>query len=303
MSRLRARALDHRRLSGRGFPYAQGQDGPANLSRTYVSETQNERVNVLGVGISPINLAMALDHLDSWIKHSDRRYVCVCTVHTVMQCRRSERLREVVNRAGLVTPDGMPLVWLTRWAGHRSVSRVYGPDLMLAEIQASQTRGHRHFLYGGRPGVADHLEEVLRRRFPGVEIVGTSTPPFAPVEELCNASIADQINAARADVVWVGISTPKQELWMSCMRPLLEAPVLIGVGAAFDFHSGTVRQAPQWMQQSGLEWFFRLAHEPRRLWRRYLIDNSWFIVELARQKLRLKRYQLSGSGADRSGGE
>jgi len=237
-------------------------------------------------------MELALQQLNRWIAEREQQYVSVCTVHTVMECRRDDRLRQIVNAAGMTTPDGMPLVWLSRWAGHRFVTRVYGPDLMLAEMRASQTNGHRHFLFGGRAGVADRLATVMRERFDGVQIAGTLTPPLGSAQELCNPQTAAAINAARPDIVWVGISSPKQEYWMSCMRPLLDAPVLIGVGAAFDFHTGAVRQAPRWMQRAGLEWLFRLSTEPRRLWRRYLIDNPWFLFELARQKLRLKRYPI-----------
>jgi N-acetylglucosaminyldiphosphoundecaprenol N-acetyl-beta-D-mannosaminyltransferase len=253
----------------------------------------SERANILGVGISLINMPMALAQLDRWIATRDHEYVSVCTVHTVMECQRDATLRRIVNAAGMTTPDGMPLVWLSRLSGYGYVSRVYGPDLMLAELAASSRSGHRHFFYGGREGVAQGLAETMRQKFPGVPIVGTFSPPLATAVELCTPQTAALINAAQPDVVWVGVSSPKQEFWMSCMRPLLEAPVLIGVGAAFDFHTGAVRQAPRWMQRSGLEWVFRLAQEPRRLWRRYLIDNPWFLFELARQKLGLKRYSLS----------
>lgn len=252
-----------------------------------------QRVNILGVGISPINMVMAIDQLRRWVAARERHYVSVCTVHTVMECHRDEALRRIVNAAGMTTPDGMPLVWLSRLAGHAHVSRVYGPDLMLAEMEASQSSGHRHFLYGGRQGVADRLAEAMRRRFPGIEIAGTMTPPMGSARELCNAQTADRINQAGADIVWVGVSSPKQEQWMSCMRPMLEAPVLIGVGAAFDFHTGTVRQAPRFMQRAGLEWLFRLALEPRRLWRRYLVDNPWFLFEVARQALHLRHYDIT----------
>jgi N-acetylglucosaminyldiphosphoundecaprenol N-acetyl-beta-D-mannosaminyltransferase len=252
----------------------------------------NDRTNVLGVGVSQINMQIALDRINRWVAGRAREYVSVCTVHTVMECRRDERLRRIVNDAGMTTPDGMPLVWLSRLAGHQQVARVYGPDLMLAAMADSGHTGRRHFLYGGRPGVAQRLAQVMRTRFPGLDVVGTLTPPLGSAEELCTDQTAELINEARPEIVWVGVSSPKQEFWMSCMRPKLEAPVLVGVGAAFDFHTRTARQAPSWMQRSGLEWLFRLLHEPRRLWRRYLIDNPWFLFELARQKLGLKRYPL-----------
>jgi N-acetylglucosaminyldiphosphoundecaprenol N-acetyl-beta-D-mannosaminyltransferase len=252
-----------------------------------------ERVNVLGVGVSAINMRMAIETLDQWIAQDERHFVSVCNVHSVMECRRDPRLRAIVNRAGMTTPDGMPLVWLARLSGQRQVSRVYGPDLMLAEMASSLKSGHRHYFYGGRPGIADRLAASMAKRYPGVRIAGTFTPPMGTAEELCNQDTAARINAARPDIVWVGVSSPKQEFWMACMRDRLDAPVLIGVGAAFDFHSGNVAQAPGWMQRSGLEWLFRLLTEPRRLWRRYLIDNPWFVLEVARQRLGLKRFELS----------
>jgi N-acetylglucosaminyldiphosphoundecaprenol N-acetyl-beta-D-mannosaminyltransferase len=185
----------------------------------------------------------------------------------------------------------MPLVWLGR-AQHSHVSRVYGPDLMLAEFERSSSSGHRHFLYGGGSGIGEKLAAAMRARFPKLEIAGVYEPPFAPLDQLVSPETAATINAARPDVVWVGIGSPKQERWMARMRPLLDAPVLIGVGAAFDFHSGTVRQAPGWMQCAGLEWLFRLVTDPRRLWRRYLVDNPWFVWALTLQKLGLKRYVI-----------
>lgn len=253
----------------------------------------SERLNVLGVGISALNMGTALAQLESWIKAGQRQYVCICNVHSIMECRRSERVRQVFNRAGMVTPDGMPLVWLLRRAGYRDAGRVYGPDLMLAAMPAFRANGTRHYFHGGVSGVADRLATMLRERFPGVEIAGTSTPAFGRVEDLCTAEIAERINAARPDIVWVGMSSPKQDLWMACMRPKLQAPVLIGVGAAFDFHVGRVKQAPRWMMRSGLEWLFRLTQEPRRLWRRYLVDNPWFLYEIAQQQLGLKRFELN----------
>jgi N-acetylglucosaminyldiphosphoundecaprenol N-acetyl-beta-D-mannosaminyltransferase len=253
----------------------------------------NGRTNVLGVGVSLINMEMALDSLNRWVSRREHEYVSVCTVHTVMECQRDPQLRRIVNAAGMTTPDGMPLVWLSRLAGHGFVSRVYGPDLLLAEMGKSVERGHSHFFYGGRDGVAGRLAKAMTTRFPGVRIAGTFSPPLGTAQELCTDEAVRMINDAAPDIVWVGVSSPKQEFWMSCMRPRLEAPVLIGVGAAFDFHAGTVRQAPRWMQRAGLEWLFRLVQEPRRLWRRYLIDNPWFLLELLRQKLGLKRYELT----------
>jgi N-acetylglucosaminyldiphosphoundecaprenol N-acetyl-beta-D-mannosaminyltransferase len=249
----------------------------------------SERVNILGVGVSAINMQQALDQIDAWVESGSKQYVCVCPVHSIMECRRSDEVRSIFNSAGMVTPDGMPVVWVARHSGHPHVGRVYGPDLMLAALGA---KPHRHFFYGGGPGIAERLASAMKQRFPEAEIAGSFEPPFAPLDQLCTPQAAEVINRSRADVIWIGMSSPKQDEWMARMRPLLDAPVLIAVGAAFDFHTGTVRQAPLWMQRSGLEWVFRLAMQPRRLWRRYLIDNPWFLWELALQKSGLKRFDL-----------
>ncbi|MHB8590009.1 MAG: WecB/TagA/CpsF family glycosyltransferase [Candidatus Dormibacteraceae bacterium] len=251
-----------------------------------------ERINVLGVGVSGVNMPLAVDQIEEWVRNGDRQYVCVCPVHSIMECRRSPEVRRVFNAAGMVTPDGMPIVWVAHASGHRDVGRVYGPDLMLALLERSSHTGHRHFFYGGGAGVAKRLADRLRERFPSLQLAGIHEPPFAPLDRLCTDETADLINAAKPDVVWIGMSSPKQDRWMACMRGRLDAPVLIAVGAAFDFHSGVVRQAPRWMQRSGLEWTYRLATDPRRLWRRYLVDNPWFVWELGLQKTGLKKFEL-----------
>ena len=252
-----------------------------------------DRVNILGVGVSAIDMKAALERIDGWIKSGDRQYVCVCPVHSIMECRRSAEVREIFNSAGMVTPDGMPVVWVARWNGYRNVRRVYGPDLVLAELERSLRVGHRHFFYGGGAGVAQRLAAAMSKRFSGLDVAGVHEPPFAPLDELSTPAAANLINAAQADVVWVGMSSPKQDRWMARMRPMLDAPVLIGVGAAFDFLSGSVRQAPRWMQRSGLEWAYRLGTDPGRLWRRYLVDNPWFLWELALQKSGIKKFELA----------
>jgi N-acetylglucosaminyldiphosphoundecaprenol N-acetyl-beta-D-mannosaminyltransferase len=265
----------------------------ADSSPVRIQHATDEYVNVLGVRINAVNIENALTQINQWVSRSERHFVCICTVHTIMECRRNEGFRKLVNGSGLNTPDGMPLVWLAHLAGKQHVERVYGPDLMLAHMERSVHTRERHFLYGGVPGIAERLEQNLRRRFPGINIVGRISPPFAAVSQLTRPETADQINRATPDIVWVGLSTPKQEFWMARMRHTLKAPVLIGVGAAFDFHAGAVPQAPQLLQRNGLEWAFRLAHEPRRLWRRYLFDNPRFLVEIAAQLTHLRRYDLS----------
>ncbi len=235
------------------------------------------RANILGVGVSTINMEIALRTIEEWISRQDHHYMCVTGVHGVMESWRDEDLRRVHNAAGLVTPDGMPLVWLSRLMGFRQVERVYGPDLMLRVCECSAQQGYRQFFYGGAPGVAEQLASRLQARFPGLYIAGVHSPPFRALSPEEDDAAVERINTATPDIVWVGISTPKQECWMSEHRGRLNAPVLIGVGAAFDIHAGLKTQAPRWMQKSGLEWLFRLIMEPRRLWRRYLINNPWFL--------------------------
>lgn len=251
------------------------------------------RANILGVGISAVNMAEALETIVGWIAQREHHYVCVTGVHGVMESQRDDGVRAIHNRAGLVVPDGMPLVWLCRAKGHKHVARVYGPDLMLSVCERSLETGYRHFLYGGAEGVPELLAEKLSQRLPGVRIVGTHSPPFRTLTPSEDAAVVRMINESGAGIVWVGLSTPKQERWMAFHVGRLKAPVLIGVGAAFDFHAGLKRQAPRWMQRSGLEWFFRLITEPRRLWRRYLVNNPLFMLLVLSQALRLKRYTLA----------
>lgn len=235
------------------------------------------RVDVLGVGVSAINMDDAIDVIDHWITAGERHYVCITGVHGVMESQRDESLRGIHNRAGLVTPDGMPLVWLSRWRGFRNTTRVYGPDLMLAVCERSLATGYRHFFYGGSDGVADRLVLKLQKRFPSLAVAGVYSPPFRTLTPEEDDDVVRRINDAKPDILWVGLGTPKQERWMAEHLDRLQVSAQIGVGAAFDFHAGLKRQAPRWMQQSGLEWLFRLLTEPARLWRRYLVNNPAFI--------------------------
>jgi N-acetylglucosaminyldiphosphoundecaprenol N-acetyl-beta-D-mannosaminyltransferase len=250
------------------------------------------RVNVLGVGVSAINIGQALETIDGWIARAERRYVCVTGVHGVMESQRDETVRSIHNAAGLVTPDGMPLVWLGRATVGEHVDRVYGPELMLAVCEQSRMHGYRHYFYGGAPGVPEQLAARLQARFPGLQVCGAFSPPFGAVSPEEDEATVRRINDARPDIVWVGLSTPKQERWMHLHRDRLDAPVLVGVGAAFDFHAGLKRQAPRWIQRSGLEWLFRLLTEPRRLWRRYLRNNPEFAWKLLLQAAGVVRYEL-----------
>ncbi len=252
-----------------------------------LSSADIPRVDVLGVGVSAINIPQTLAVIDSWVASRDPHYVCVTGVHGVMESQRDEHLRQIHNAAGLVTPDGMPLVWLTRRYGYGHVERVYGPDLMLALCLHSLYRRYSHFFYGGGEGVAEQLASRLSSQYVGLRVAGTYTPPFRSLTPDEDDAVVDRINRAAPDIVWVGLSTPKQEQWMYEHVGRLEAPVLIGVGAAFDFHAGVKRQAPKWMQRNGLEWLFRLASEPKRLGPRYLVNNPAFIWRVARTWSRL----------------
>jgi N-acetylglucosaminyldiphosphoundecaprenol N-acetyl-beta-D-mannosaminyltransferase len=213
-----------------------------------------------------------------------------------MVARRDEEMRRAVRGATLVVPDGMPLVWAANMLGERLEGRVYGPELMSRHLARSARRGHRVWLYGGRDaGALGALERALRRDHPGLEIAGGWAPPYRPLTDTEERELAARINADRPDVLWVGIGQPKQDKWMARMRDRLEVPVMVGIGAAFDFHAGLVPQAPRWMQDRGLEWLYRLSREPRRLGPRYLRHNPAFVAAFARQLLRER-----GRGARRA---
>jgi N-acetylglucosaminyldiphosphoundecaprenol N-acetyl-beta-D-mannosaminyltransferase len=245
--------------------------------------------NVLGVNVSAISMDDAIATIERWIGEGRREYVCVTGAHGIMECRHDPSLHQIHNEAGMVTPDGVPLVYFLRLIGKKRTTRVYGPDLMRAMTDVSALRGYRQFYYGGDVGVAEKLKETLAGAS-GLQVVGTICPPFWKMTPAEDQAVVDAINAARPDIVWVGLSTPKQERWMAEHRERIDASVLIGVGAAFDFLTGTKRQAPQWMQRHALEWLFRLWSEPRRLWRRYayIVPGFAFLAagELLRRALR-----------------
>ncbi len=249
--------------------------------------TPFDRIDVLGVGISAIDPAAALSEITRWITNREQHYVCVTGVHGVMESARDQSLRDIHNRSGLTTPDGMPMVWAARFAGARCVRRVYGPDLMLAVCERAAQRHWRCYLYGGTRDALDRLDARLTARFPGLCIVGAHSPPFRELTPEEDDAVTRAINVAQPDIVWVGLSTPKQERWMAAHEGRLDASAIVGVGAAFDIHAGTLRQAPRWMQQAGLEWLFRLAVEPRRLWRRYLGNIPRFLIAIARRRPRV----------------
>jgi N-acetylglucosaminyldiphosphoundecaprenol N-acetyl-beta-D-mannosaminyltransferase len=227
----------------------------------------------------------AVETITSWIENGERQYVCCTPVDGVIKSQDDEAVRGAHNHAGLAVPDGMPMVWAGRLAGAREISRVYGPDLMERVCERASERGWRCFLYGGEPGVPEVLRARLLGQFPGLKIVGGYSPPFRPLSAPESEEITQMINASGAELVWVGISTPKQELWMAEHLNRLDPPVvLIGVGAAFDIYSGRKRRPPSWLGPLGLFWLFRLLQEPRRLWRRYLVGNLRFMALIIRRR-------------------
>ncbi|MDQ3916854.1 MAG: WecB/TagA/CpsF family glycosyltransferase [Actinomycetota bacterium] len=242
---------------------------------------ERARFSVLGVRVDAVTPDSVVAAVEQAIEAKAKSYVVFSTVSSVLSARDDDRVRAAMDGARIVTPDGMPLVWLGRRAG-LGVERVYGPDLMLALFAATGPR-LRHFFYGGAPGVAEEMAARLGETFPDLVVAGTHCPDVASGTELLEDDAA-LINAARPDVVWVGLGHPKQELWMQTHRAALDAPVLAGVGAAFDFHSGRKREAPGWVKRSGLQWLHRLASDPRRLWRRYLVGNARFVWLLARER-------------------
>lgn len=243
-----------------------------------------EEAPVLGVPLAVTDYDRTLDWIDAAVALGAREYLCVAAVHTVMESREDEALRAAVERAAFTVPDGQPLAWALRKLGHEIDARVYGPELMDRACARAGGSGQRHYLYGGRDEQAlARLAANLLDRHPGLQLAGGWSPPHRPLTAVELDDVAARINAARADVVWVGIGVPKQEKWMAAMRDRLDAAVLVGVGAAFDFHAGLIPQAPAWMQRRGLEWLFRLVQEPRRLWKRYARHNPRFVAGFARQ--------------------
>lgn len=250
------------------------------------------RANVLGVGVHALDLERALGEIAAAVRARRKGYVCVTGVHGVMEARRDPGLRRILNGALLNVPDGMPTVWVGRLQGHRRMRRVFGPELMEAVCRLSQDAGFTHFLYGGAPGVAEALRARLLARFPRLRIAGTFAPPFRPLRRDEARLLEAEVARVRPDLFWVGLSTPKQERFMQAFLPRLDTAVMLGVGAAFDYHTGRIRDAPLWVKQSGLQWAHRLAQDPRRLWRRYATHNPRFLASISLQLLGLQAHPL-----------
>jgi len=246
--------------------------------------------SLLGVPVAMTDYAEAIEVMDGLVETRARGYLCAAPVHALMVAQEDPQMLEALRGSTLVVPDGMPLVWAANLLGEDLDDRVYGPELMLRYSDRCAERGHRVWLYGGRDqGSLVQLALSMRRRHPGIRIVGGYSPPFRPLTDEEEEALVRQINEARPDVLWVGIGVPKQEKWMARMRDRLDVPVMCGVGAAFDFHSGRISMAPPWMQDRGLEWIYRIAQEPGRLLPRYLYTNPRFVLAFARQYLAEKR--------------
>jgi N-acetylglucosaminyldiphosphoundecaprenol N-acetyl-beta-D-mannosaminyltransferase len=235
---------------------------------------------ILGVRVDAVQMSDAVKRLCSWLENPQAvtHYVAVTGMHGVAESRQNEEFRRVLNTAGMVVPDGMPLVWLGRLQGFPLRHRVCGSELMDRFCQVTGN-AYRHFFFGGAPGVAEELAQILHEKH-GIVIAGAYTPPFRPLTDAEERELASIVDEASPHVFWVGLSTPKQEKWMYEHRHKLSVPVMLGVGAAFDMNSGNLRRAPEWMRENGLEWLFRLGCEPRRLWKRYLItipQAVWFV--------------------------
>jgi N-acetylglucosaminyldiphosphoundecaprenol N-acetyl-beta-D-mannosaminyltransferase len=252
--------------------------------------TNRAQANVLGIGIDAVDMEQALAHIEQDLRQRQKGYVCLVGVHGVMEAQRDPNLAEAFAGAALAVPDGMPTVWVGRHQGHSAMQRVAGPDLMLEVFGREELRGYTHFLCGGKDGVAAELRQQLLARYPAAKIVGAYTPPFGPMSPTQEEDFVATVNRLRPDIVWVGISTPKQEKFMARYLPQLDTTLMFAVGAAFDFHTGRIADCADWIKRAGLQWLDRLLQDPKHLWRRYLRNNPAFLVHIALQLSGLRAY-------------
>lgn len=245
-----------------------------------------ERVTekVLAAPIDVLTWSSALERISAWASAHESRYICITNVHSVVTATQDGDFGKIVSEADMVTPDGAPVAWMLRKLGHADQQRINGPDLMIRYCALAAERGESIFLYGSTPETLATLQGVLASRFPALVIAGAYSPPFRPLTAEEDQAVIEQINTSGAGSVWVSLGCPKQEKWMAEHRGKINA-VMVGVGAAFDYHAGTIQRAPLWMQHAGLEWLHRLCSEPRRLWRRYFVTNSLFILLASKQLL------------------
>lgn len=259
----------------------------ADVPRVYTP-----KANVLGVAVSAIDLPSAVNLAARWIDAAEPGYICLTGVHGIMEARADEAFKLILNRAAINLPDGMPMTWVGRLQGFRHIDRVFGPDFMDALCRLSVQRGYRNFLYGGQPGVAELLRHNLEQKFPGLQISGTYTPPFSSLTPDEEREIIARVRQAKPHILWVGLSTPKQERFMAQYLHRLQMPLMVGVGAAFDYHTGRIRDCSPWVKRAGLQWAHRAMQDPGRLWKRYLRNNPAFLWHIAAQISGLRRYSL-----------
>jgi N-acetylglucosaminyldiphosphoundecaprenol N-acetyl-beta-D-mannosaminyltransferase len=270
---------------------------PARVPEALPSPSDVRSREIIELPIALTDYGQTMDVMDGMIARREQGFICCAAVHAVMVAQSDPALRDALLRSTLTVPDGMPLVWAANWMGEDLRDRVYGPELMRLYNERCRDHGHRVWLYGGRDqGSLAQLALTMRHRDPGIHVVGGYSPPFRELTADEEEMVVEQINEAQPDVLWVGIGVPKQEKWMARMQDRVEVPVMCGVGAAFDFHSGRISQAPPWMQERGLEWIYRIAQEPRRLLPRYLWFNPQFVAVFARQWLA----ERAGRGAHRA---
>jgi len=253
-----------------------------------MEESQLNKFSILETKISAIDMNDARLFIEEAILRRQKKYICVCPVSTIMECKKDKRVLKSVNSADLATPDGMAVVRIGRMCGFKNIRRVYGPDLMQDICDISKEKGYKNYFYGSSVDVLKKLKENFNKKYPGLIISGVCSPPFRQLTKEEDDKIVGDINNNNPDIIWVGLGSPKQDLWMYEHRNRINAPVMVGVGAAFDFLAGTKSQAPRWMRNSGFEWLFRLTTEPRRLWKRYLIGNSIFMWLFLKEFVKIK---------------
>jgi N-acetylglucosaminyldiphosphoundecaprenol N-acetyl-beta-D-mannosaminyltransferase len=250
-------------------------------------------VKLLGTSVEALNMDLALKRIARALEARRKGYICMANVHGIMEARRDPELAAIYAGSLLTVPDGMPIVWVGRWQGRKKMQRVAGPDLMLEIFRRKEFAGCTHFLYGGEEHVAEQLRERFSRLYPWAQIVGTCTPPFRDLNAEEEHSLIARVRNLKPDIIWVGISTPKQERFMHRYLRLLDATLMFGVGAAYDFHTGRIQDSPQWVKTLGMQWLHRLLQDPRRLWKRYLRNNPAFLWHIALQLSGLRNYSAT----------
>jgi N-acetylglucosaminyldiphosphoundecaprenol N-acetyl-beta-D-mannosaminyltransferase len=274
-------------------------DIPPRPDAGNVDSLRNDRrANVLGVAVNAYSMEEVLVIIRSAIERGTKGYICATGVHGVMEAQKDARLCGILNGSLINVPDGRPTVWVGRLQGLRGMKQVTGPNLMLRVCELSVTNGYTHFFYGGNVGVAEQLRDSLVRRFPGLNVVGTYTPPFRPLLGTEAAELSRLISQLKPDIFWVGLSTPKQEKFMAEYLHKMDTKLMFAVGAAFDIHTGKIRESPEWVKTIGMQWLHRLCQDPGRLWRRYLVNNPRFLASMFLQFTGLKKFRLTAPSSN-----